>query len=60
MRKFKKSLYEDRPDVAALWHPTKNGELGPKDVSFISELEVWWLCDKWHEYKVTPNSRKIL
>lgn len=50
MSRFKKSLYEDRPEVAALLHPTKNGELNPKNIASTSKLDVWWMCDKGHEY----------
>lgn len=44
MRRFKKSLYEDRPDVASLWHPTKNRELDPENVSSFSRVNAWWRC----------------
>jgi len=38
------------PVVAAQWHPTKNGELTPSDVTPYSNRRVWWICDKGHEY----------
>lgn len=31
------------PDVAAQWHPTKNGKLTPQDVVFGTPRQVWWL-----------------
>ena len=34
------------PDVAAEWHPTKNGELGPRDFRPKSHKRVWWQCRK--------------
>src|SRR3990172_2392443 len=34
------------PDVAAQWHPTKNGDLTPDSVAAGSEKKVWWLCHK--------------
>ncbi len=31
------------PELAKQWHPTKNGELKPTDVTSISNKKVWWL-----------------
>ena len=31
-----------RPDLASQWHPTKNGDLKPKDVAVGSNKLVWW------------------
>ena len=31
-----------RPDLAQEWHPTKNGNLKPEDVSAGSGKNVWW------------------
>ena len=32
------------PKVAAEWHPTKNGNLTPANVTPNSNKKVWWLC----------------
>jgi len=45
------------PDVASQWHPTKNGTLTPEDVTPCSNIKVWWLCGKGHEWKATVNSK---
>jgi len=50
-------LFAKFPDVANEWHPTKNGTLTPKDVSYGSNKKVWWRCQKEHEYETTPQSR---
>jgi len=42
------NLYVLMPELARQWHPTKNGTLGPKDVTPGSRREVWWLCGKGH------------
>jgi hypothetical protein len=42
------NLYVLRPDLAKEWHPTKNGSLGPRDVTPGSRRQVWWLCEKGH------------
>ena len=31
------------PDIAAQWHPTKNGDLKPTDITSGSKKKVWWL-----------------
>jgi len=45
------SLRQACPDVAAQWHPTKNGTLTPDDVSKYSRLLVWWQCPNGHEWQ---------
>ena len=46
------------PKIASEWHPTKNGDLTPYDVTYGSEKYIWWQCKKCdHEWKVKPNSR---
>ena len=46
-----------RPDLAAQWHPSKNGKLAPKDVSPGSVKRVWWLCERGHDYQSVVFSR---
>lgn len=38
----KNSLQEVAPDIAAQWHPTKNGDLTPADVAANSHDKYWW------------------
>jgi hypothetical protein len=38
------------PEIASEWHPTKNGDLTPDDVSYGRENKAWWLCPEGHEY----------
>ena len=38
------SLADKYPELAAEWHPARNGELTPKDLSPASGKQVWWLC----------------
>ena len=45
------------PEIAAEWHPTKNGELKPSDVAKRSREKVWWKCPLGHEWKATVASR---
>ena len=46
------------PDMAKEWHPTKNGNLKPENISYGSGLKVWWLCPMGHEYKMAPANRR--
>lgn len=41
-----RSLADLYPDVAAQWHPTKNGEVGAGDVMPKTNNRAWWLCPK--------------
>ena len=45
------------PSLASEWHPTKNGELTPKDVMRGTNKKVWWLCGDGHEWEASPNKR---
>ena len=35
-------LQTKRPDIAAKWHPSRNGTLSPDMVTFKSNKTVWW------------------
>ena len=39
------------------WHPTKNGELTPRDVTPGSHMKVWWICSQGHEWKTRVAHR---
>ncbi|WP_455920176.1 zinc-ribbon domain-containing protein [Priestia megaterium] len=51
------TLAEDRPDLVKEWHPTKNGDLKPSDVTKSAPKQVWWLCSKGHEWRAYINNR---
>jgi hypothetical protein len=46
------------PAIAALWHPTRNGDLTPAEVTARSSRKVWWVCEKGpdHEWRTTVAS----
>jgi hypothetical protein len=46
-------------ELASQWHPTKNGNLTPYMVTAGSNKEIWWQCEKGHEWKAKVNDRKI-
>ena len=45
------------PDVAALWHPTRNGSLAPDAVGPGSSRKVWWLGECGHEWQARVSGR---
>ena len=46
-----------RPELAAQWHPTKNGTMTPQQVTAGSKKKVWWVCEKGHEWAAPIYSR---
>lgn len=52
------SLAERNPALASEWHPTKNGNLTPSDITEKRFANVWWKCPKCgHEWEASPNNR---
>lgn len=51
------SLAVTRPDVAAQWHSTLNGELTPRDVVAGSERRAWFTCAAGHDFHQTIARR---
>ena len=51
-------LATKRPEIAKEWHPTKNGDLKPTQVTCKSNKKVWWLClDCGYEWETTICNR---
>ena len=51
------SLLATKPEIAAEWHPTKNGDLKPSMFRQFSAAKVWWMCSLGHEWKATIANR---
>lgn len=49
----KNDLKSTHPYLAKEWHPTKNKDLKPSEVSYGSGKKVWWLCPNKHEYEAS-------
>jgi glutaredoxin len=47
------------PEVAAQWHPTKNGSLRPLDVLPKATAKVWWRCPTGHAWAARVSSRTM-
>lgn len=53
-------LLTTNPELCKEWHPTKNGDLKPSDVTQYSHKKVWWKCSKCgYSYLATPSNRVI-
>ena len=52
-------LETTHPEVAKEWHPTKNGDLKPTDVTYGSRKRVWWQCSKGHEWQTKVADRIV-
>ena len=50
------------PEIAAQWHPTKNGEVTPEQVVAGSHQKYWWKCSKGldHEWEMAVKNRTVL
>jgi hypothetical protein len=46
------------PDMAKLWHPTRNGELRPQDIFFGSTKVYWWL-DNGREFQLAVRDMTL-
>ena len=53
----KYNLRAINPKLAKAWHPVKNGNLTPRDVTPGSNKKVWWKCKKGHEWDALIRSR---
>lgn len=61
--KTRLSLAEACPELAMLWHPTKNYDLTPEQVSPSSDKKIWWQCcdHSSHTWEASViNQRKSL
>lgn len=51
------SLFEVYPEISKEWHPTKNGNLKPKNVSYGSNKKVFWKCKFGHVWDTSITNR---
>jgi hypothetical protein len=58
----KNNLLSVYPNVAAQWHPTKNGSLKPEHFTSKSQKHAWWICKaaKDHVWQARIISRTAL
>ena len=46
------------PALAEQWHPTKNEDLKPDQISPQTNRIVWWQCRFGHEWQASPRRRR--
>lgn len=47
------------PKLAAQWHPSLNDGILPSSFAEHSSKQVWWQCEKGHEWKAAISARVI-
>lgn len=53
-----KDLATAHPNIAAEWHPSRNGILTPSGITYSSKEKVWWLGkDCGHEWEAPIHNR---
>jgi len=45
------------PELAKQWHPTKNGDLTPNDITANSNKRVWWQGECGHQWESVVYTR---
>lgn len=51
------NIYVLKPNLVLEWHPSRNGNLRPRDVTPGSAKKVWWICEEGHEWQAAIYSR---
>ena len=51
------SLAARFPEIAAEWHPHKNGDLTAQQIDADHMMTAWWLCSRGHEFRASVRSR---
>ena len=44
------------PDLAKLFHPTKNVDHSPENLKAGTGIKLWWICNKGHEWLLSGNN----
>ena len=54
------SLATTHPEIAAMWHPTKNGDVTPWNTKAGLGIRRWWQCknDPSHIWELSPDKMK--
>ena len=53
------SLATLNPELAKEWHPAKNGDIQPSQVTVNSNRFFWWQCENGHEWRSSCKTRNI-
>ena len=53
------SMRETHPHLAEVFHPTKNGDLTPDNLTAGTDKRIWWICPTCdHEWKTSGSNRQ--
>ena len=47
------------PEIAKEWHPSKNKDLKPNEVTRGTPRKAWWLCSNNHSYQAAIANRTV-
>lgn len=53
-------LSTTHPKLSTQFHLTKNNPLTPTSILAGSSRNIWWQCEKGHEWEATPSNRSSL
>ena len=53
------SLRSLNPELATMWHPTKNGDVTPDDVTAGSGRRFWWKCPKGDDHEFQARAVEL-
>ena len=56
--KFEDSIAHLFPELVNEWNYEKNTSRGPEEYSHGSNIKVWWICSKGHEWETAVSQRK--
>ena len=56
---FEQWCKANKQDLLKQWNASKNGCELPSNLKFKSNVPVWWICEKGHEWKAAPSERVI-
>ena len=51
------NLHAVHPEIASEWHPSKNDNLKPNELTPGSKRKIWWQCKNGHEWQAAVYSR---
>ena len=53
-------LATTHPEIAAIWHTVKNGDITPCNVMAGSTVEAWWRCDEKSDHEWRTSIRNMV
>ena len=54
------SIVYSHPELVKQWHPTKNEDLIPTQITQGSDKKIWWICNKNHTFQSRVSNRTRL